>query len=94
MTGSQSARPGSYAVEDVQALAQAVRTEMRSFHLFELFLGAFLTLMAAAVVGWLFWERLKRKDIRHEREAAVSLMQELDAKTLKRLLGEVNRACI
>ena len=85
MTGQR----GSAATEDLQALTAAVRSELNSFHYFELFLGSLITLVAAAATAWLYWNRIHRKEIRHEREAAVSMSREMDATSLKRVLGQV-----
>ena len=81
--------PDSIVMNDAEALAQAVRLELHSFHYFELFLGMLFTGLAAAGAAWVYWERIQRVEIRQVREAAVAMMKDLDATTLKRVLGQV-----
>ncbi|MCJ1425923.1 hypothetical protein MMC29_003824 [Sticta canariensis] len=84
LAGSRSPDSGA------EALAEALKAEIHSFHFFELFVGIFATLVAAGVAIWLYREHLQRKDLRQERETALTLSRELDVKTLKRVLGGAN----
>lgn len=77
------------ASSDSQALAAALRAELHSFHYFELFIGVFVTAVAALVTLWLYQGRSKRQDLREERETAVTLSRDMDVRTLKRVLGGV-----
>ena len=88
MASLQSQHAGHQS-DDLQELTLALRAELRSIHVFELFLSIVFSLLVGGAIAWLYWDRKQRVEVHRERQAAVGMLRELDAKTLKRILGEV-----
>ncbi|KAK9812293.1 hypothetical protein WJX73_010507 [Symbiochloris irregularis] len=76
--------------DELRELTAALRAELHSFHLFEMFLGALFTVLAASTFVYLYWQRKQRLAVQRERHDAARSITDLDARSLKRILGEGN----